>query len=74
MLATLFFQICRMKYEGLRVEHEANLDEAVRRALPKVISSFANSLRCVVVLGVHPVTGVPQEPIEGFEQPARDSR
>ena len=44
MLATLSFQICRMKYQGLRVEYKANLDEAVRRAIPKVISSFANSL------------------------------
>jgi hypothetical protein len=63
-----------MKYQGLRVEYKANLDEAVRRAIPKVISSFANSLGGVVVLCVHAVNGVPQEPIEGFEQPARDSR
>jgi hypothetical protein len=63
---------CTRFNEGLRIEYKSNLDDAVRRALPKVISSFANSLGGVVVLGVHAVNGVPQEPIEGFEPPARE--
>jgi predicted HTH transcriptional regulator len=54
---------CARFNEGLRVEYKANLDDAVRRALPKVISSFANSLGGVLVLGVNAVNGVPQEPI-----------
>src|SRR5580692_3357775 len=63
---------CARFNEGLRVEYKANLDEAVRRALPKVISSFANSLGGVVVVGVNALNGVPQEPIEGFEPPVRE--
>jgi hypothetical protein len=63
---------CARFNEGLRVEYKANLDDAVRRALPKVISSFANSHGGVVVLGVNAANGVPQEPIEGFEPPARE--
>jgi hypothetical protein len=63
---------CARFNEGLRVEYKATLDDAVRRALPKVISSFANSHGGVVILGVNAVNGVPQEPIEGFEPPARE--
>jgi Putative DNA-binding domain len=63
---------CARFSEGLRVEYKANLDDAVRGALPKVISSFANSHGGVIVLGVRAVNGVPQEPIEGFEPPARE--
>jgi len=63
---------CARFHEGLRVEYKANLDDGVRRALPKVISSFANSRGGIIVLGVTAVNGVPQPPIEGFELAARE--
>jgi hypothetical protein len=63
---------CARFNEGLRVEYKASLDDAVRRALPKVVSSFANSRGGVIVLGVNAVNGVPQPPIEGFEPAARE--
>jgi predicted HTH transcriptional regulator len=63
---------CRRFSEGIRVEYKGNFDENVRRNLPKVLSSFANSLGGVLVIGVNAVNGVPQEPIEGFEPAARE--
>jgi hypothetical protein len=63
---------CGLFNEGIRVEYKSNFDESVRRALPKIVSSFANSLGGVVILGVNAVNGVPQNPIEGFEPPSRE--
>ena len=63
---------CARFNEGIRVEYKGNFDESVRRALPKVVSSFANSLGGVVILGVNAVNGEPQSPVEGFEPPARE--
>lgn len=58
--------------EGPRVEYKANFDDSVRKTLPKIVSSFANSRGGVLILGVRAVNGVPQEPIEGFEPSARE--
>src|SRR5438270_231744 len=63
---------CARFNEGIRVEYKGNFDESVRRALPKAVSSFANSLGGVIILGVNAVNGEPQSPIEGFEPPARE--
>lgn len=63
---------CAQFNEGIRVEYKANFDENVRRNLPKVLSSFANSLGGVLILGVDANNGIPQAPIEGFEPPERD--
>ena len=63
---------CAQFNEGIRVEYKANFDENVRRNLPKVLSSFANSLGGVLILGITANNGVPQGLIEGFEPPARD--
>jgi hypothetical protein len=63
---------CARFNEGLRVEYKSNLDDTVRRALPKVVSSFANSRGGVLILGVNANNGNPQSPIEGFEPPARE--
>lgn len=55
--------------EGIRVEYKSTFDENVRRALPKIVSSFANSLGGVVVIGVETQDGVPHGAIQGFMLP-----
>jgi len=63
---------CARFNEGLRVEYKSNLDESVRKTVPKIVSSFANSRGGVLILGVRTINGVPQTPIEGFEPPVRE--
>lgn len=63
---------CARFNEGIRVEYKSTFDDNVRRALPKVVSSFANSLGGVLIVGVNAVDGVPQNPIEGFASPAEE--
>ncbi|MFI5116759.1 MAG: helix-turn-helix domain-containing protein [Terriglobales bacterium] len=63
---------CATFNEGIRVEYKGTLDDNVRRALPKVVSSFANSLGGVLIIGVNAQDGVPQNPIEGFTPPAEE--
>jgi Putative DNA-binding domain len=63
---------CAQFNEGIRVEYKSTFDDNVRRALPKVVSSFANSLGGVLVIGVNALDGVPQNPIEGFAPPAEE--
>lgn len=63
---------CAKFNEGLRVEYKSNFDDNVRRSLPKIVSSFANSLGGVLIVGVNAVNGVPQQPIEGFDTPAEE--
>jgi len=60
---------CARFNEGLRVEYKSTFDDNVRRNLPKVVSSFANSLGGVLVVGVNALNGVPQQPIDGFRIP-----
>jgi len=63
---------CAQFNEGIRVEYKSRFDDNVRRALPKVVSSFANSVGGVLVIGVNAADGVPQNPIEGFERPPEE--
>ncbi len=58
--------------EGIRVEYKINFDRNVRRALPKVISSFGNTLGGILILGINAPNGIPQEPFEGFEPSNRE--
>ena len=48
------------------MEYKSVFDDNVRRGIPKIVSSFANSLGGVLVIGVEALNGVPQEPIQGF--------
>jgi hypothetical protein len=64
--------LCARFNEGIRVEYKSSFDENVRRALPKVVSSFANSLGGVLIIGVNAVDGIPRGPIEGFAPPAEE--
>lgn len=63
---------CARFDEGLRVEYKSNFDPSVRKAVPKIVSSFANSRGGVLILGVRAINGVPQTPIEGFEPSVRE--
>lgn len=70
--ATDIREFCRQFNENVRVEYKRNFDPSVRNALPKIVSSFANSLGGVLVIGVVARDGVPVEPIEGFDQPQEE--
>lgn len=63
---------CRQFSEGIRVEYKSTFDENVRRHLPKVLSSFANSLGGVLIVGIEAPDGRPTEPIQGFVTPAEE--
>jgi hypothetical protein len=65
---------CARFNEGIRVEYKSTFDENVRRAVPKVVSSFANSLGGVLIIGVNAPDGAPQDPIEGFVARAEELR
>jgi len=63
---------CARFSENIRVEYKSTFDENVRRTLPKVVSSFANSLGGVIIVGVEAPNGVPQQPVQGFPTPAEE--
>ena len=59
---------CQRFNEGIRVEYKATFDRSVRQSTSKMISALANTLGGVAIIGVHAVNGVPQTPIEGFDE------
>jgi hypothetical protein len=63
---------CAQFNEGLRVEYKSTFDDNVRRNLPKIVSSFANSLGGVIVVGVNAANGVPPGPASGVPPPAEE--
>jgi hypothetical protein len=60
---------CRHFTEGIRVEYKSTFDQNVRNKIPTIISSFANSLGGVLVVGVETDNGASREPIRGFALP-----
>jgi hypothetical protein len=63
---------CDQFNEGLRIEYKSALSATVRDAIPKIISSFANSNGGVLIVGINALNGVPQPPFEGFPPSARE--
>ena len=63
---------CARFNEGLRVEYKSAFDNNVRRSLSKIVSSFANSLGGVLIIGVNALNGVPREPVEGCDLQCKD--
>jgi hypothetical protein len=63
---------CAMFDEGLRVEYKSTFDESVKKKLPKIVSSFANSQGGVLIVGVRTDKGIPRPPFEGFEATGRE--
>src|SRR6266852_2189707 len=65
-------EFCRRFHENARVEYKSTFDDSVKRKLPKVLSSFANSYGGILIIGVSASAGVPQEPFEGIAFPERE--
>ena len=63
---------CRQFNENIRVEYKSDFGASVRNVIPKIVSSFANSLGGVLIIGVRADRGVPIDPIEGFAEPKRE--
>jgi hypothetical protein len=58
--------------EGLRVEYKSALTDTVRRKVPAIVSSFANSYGGILIFGINTQQGVAVEPIEGYDIPDRE--
>jgi hypothetical protein len=67
-------EFCKRFHEGLRVEYKSTFDSNVKRKIPRVVSSFANSYGGILIVGVNAVDGVPQEPFDGIEFDDREPR
>lgn len=65
-------EFCGRFHENTRVEYKSSFDENVKRKLPKVLSSFANSYGGILIIGINAPNGVPQEPFEGIVFPERE--
>jgi hypothetical protein len=50
---------CARFREGLRIEYKQELSESVRKKLPAIVSSFANSFGGILLVGVRAERGVP---------------
>lgn len=59
-------EFCRRFREDVRVEYKSTFDDNVRKKLPRVLSSFANSYGGILIVGVNAPDGVPREPLEGI--------
>src|ERR1035437_4508057 len=67
-------EFCRRFHEGLRVEYKSTFDQNVRKKLPRVVSSFANSYGGILIVGINAKDGIPQEPFDGILFEDREPR
>lgn len=67
-------QFCGVFSEGLRVEYKQELSNSVRKKLPAIIASFANSYGGVMIVGVRTDRGRPVPPIIGYAKPREELR
>src|SRR5208282_680513 len=65
-------EFCKRFNENLRVEYKSSFDDSVKRKLPNVLSSFANSYGGILIIGVNAPAGVPLGPFEGVVFPERE--
>jgi hypothetical protein len=65
-------EFCKRFKENTRVEYKSTFDDSVKRKLPKVLSSFANSYGGILIIGINAPAGAPQEPYEGIVFPERE--
>jgi hypothetical protein len=65
-------EFCKRFRENIRVEYKSTFDDSVKKKLPKVLSSFANSYGGILIVGVVASSGVAQEPFEGTTLPERE--
>jgi hypothetical protein len=59
-------EFCARFTENIRVEYKSTFDQNVKKKLPRVVSSFANSHGGVLIIGVKASNGIPEKPIEGI--------
>lgn len=65
-------EFCKRFKENTRVEYKSTFDDSVKRKLPKVLSSFANSYGGILIIGINAPAGQPREPFEGIVFPERE--
>jgi hypothetical protein len=65
-------EFCQRFKENVRVEYKSTFDDSVKKKLPKVLTSFANSYGGILIIGINAPAGVPQEPFEGIVFPERE--
>jgi len=59
-------EFCKRFRENIRVEYKSTFDDSVKKKLPRVLSSFANSYGGLLIIGVKTNSGVPVEPFDGI--------
>src|SRR6266849_228405 len=65
-------EFCKRFKENTRVEYKSTFDDSVKKKLPKVLSSFANSYGGILIIGINAPAGAPQEPFEGIVFPEKE--
>jgi Putative DNA-binding domain len=65
-------EFCKRFKENMRVEYKSTFDDNVKRKLPKVLSSFANSYGGILIIGINAPAGAPQEPFDGIVFPEKE--
>ena len=63
---------CENNGEGYRIEYKSSFDDNVRRKIPQIVSSFANSHGGVLIIGVRTNGNRAILPIAGIERPDRE--
>jgi hypothetical protein len=67
-------EFCKRFREGMRVEYKSTFDPNVKRKIPRVVSSLANSYGGILIIGVNAIDGAPLEPFDGIESDDREPR
>jgi len=65
-------EFCKRFRENTRVEYKSTFNDDVKRKLPKVLSSFANSYGGILIIGINAPAGAPQEPFDGIVFPEKE--
>jgi hypothetical protein len=65
-------EFCKRFKENTRVEYKSAFDDSVKRKLPRVLSSFANSYGGILIIGINASAGEPEEPFEGIVFPEKE--
>lgn len=65
-------EFCKRFRENIRVEYKSTFDDNVKKKLPRLLSSFANSYGGILIVGVSAPASVPQAPFEGIVFPERE--
>jgi hypothetical protein len=67
-------EFCNRFRENIRVEYKSTFDDSVKKKLPRVLSSFANSYGGILIIGINTKDGIPREPFDGIAFDDREPR